>query len=66
MASDKTLKITLYRSLIGTKQKQRQTVAALGLKRIHQTVEHSDTPDIRGMIAKVSHLVSVEEVEKSS
>lgn len=58
-----TLKITQVRSLIGRKQDQRGTVKALGLKRIRHTVEQEDNPQIRGMIDKVSHLVSVEEVE---
>lgn len=57
------LRVTQTRSLIGTKPKQRGTVRALGLKRIRHTVEHEDRPEIRGMISKVSHLVSVEEVE---
>lgn len=58
-----TLKITQVRSLIGRKQDQRGTVKALGLKRIRHTVEQEDNPQIRGMIDKVRHLVSVEEVE---
>jgi len=57
------LRVTQTRSLIGAKPKQRGTVRALGLKRIRHTVEHEDVPDIRGMIAKVNHLVSVEEIE---
>jgi len=56
-----TLKITQVRSAIGTKPKQRGTLRALGLRRINQTVEHPDRPEIRGMIAKVPHLVRVEE-----
>lgn len=60
------LRVTQTRSLIGTKPKQRGTIRALGLKRIRHTVEHSDVPEIRGMINKVSHLVSVEEVEEPS
>ncbi len=58
-----TLKITQVRSLIGRKQDQRGTVKALGLKRIRHTVEQEDNPQIRGMIDKVRHLVSVEEVD---
>ncbi len=57
-----TLKITLVRSLIGNTQRQRDTVRSLGLRRIRQTVEHQDSPAIRGMIAKVRHLIRVEEV----
>jgi large subunit ribosomal protein L30 len=55
------LKITQTRSIINTTMKQRHTVEALGLRRIHQTVTQEDTPTIRGMIDKVRHLVSVEE-----
>jgi large subunit ribosomal protein L30 len=56
------LRITYTKSVIGANQKQRATVAALGLRRLHQVVEHQDTPEIRGMIRKVAHLVRVEEV----
>jgi large subunit ribosomal protein L30 len=55
------LEITLTRSLIGRPQDQRETVKALGLKKMNQTVEHADNAAIRGMINKVSHLVSVNE-----
>lgn len=57
----KKLEITLTRSVIGRKQDQKDTVEALGLKKIRQTVVLEDTPQIRGMINKVSHLVSVKE-----
>lgn len=57
----KTIKITLVRSIIGEKPKVRATVDALGLKRIHQTVEQVDSPSVRGMLEKVNHLVDVEE-----
>jgi large subunit ribosomal protein L30 len=57
-----TLRITQVRSSIGTKPKQRGTLRALGLRRMHHTVEHPDKPEVRGMIARVPHLVSVEEV----
>lgn len=57
----KTLKITLVRSIIGEKPKVRATVDALGLKRIHQTVEQVDSPSVRGMLEKVNHLVKVDE-----
>jgi len=57
----KTLKITQIRSGIGLPRDQRATVRALGIKRMHQTVEQLDTPVIRGMVFKVKHLVKVEE-----
>ncbi|HHW21775.1 MAG TPA: 50S ribosomal protein L30 [Clostridiaceae bacterium] len=56
------LKITLKKSTIKCKEDQKATVAALGLRKIGQTVEHEDNPQIRGMINKVSHLLQVEEV----
>jgi large subunit ribosomal protein L30 len=56
------LKVTQVRSKIGIKPKQRGTLRALGLRRIDHTVEHADKPEIRGMLAKVPHLVRVEEV----
>ncbi|MBQ7975122.1 MAG: 50S ribosomal protein L30 [Clostridia bacterium] len=56
-----TLKIKLVKSTIGRKQDQIATVKALGLRKIRHVVEHNDTPQIRGMIKKVSHLVEVEE-----
>lgn len=55
------LKVTLVKSTIGCKKDQIATVAALGLKKIRDVKEHNDTPQIRGMIKKVSHLVKVEE-----
>ena len=61
MAKNKRLKITLVKSPIGYNKRQKGTVAALGLKKVNQTVEHDDNPVIRGMINKVSHLVSIEE-----
>ena len=56
-----TLRITQVRSLIGQKQDQRATVKSLGLRRIRHSVTQPDRPEIRGMIAKVSHLVEVAE-----
>ncbi len=56
-----SLKITLKKSTIGCKQNQIATVKALGLKKIGSSVEQNDTPQIRGMIKTVSHLVSVEQ-----
>ena len=58
----KKLKITLKRSTIDYNKKQKLTVKALGLKRLHHTVVHEDTPQIRGMITKVTHLLEVEEI----
>jgi large subunit ribosomal protein L30 len=57
----KTIQVKLVRSPIGYEQSQKDTVRALGLRRMHQTVEHNDTPVVRGMINKVQHLVSVTE-----
>ena len=56
------LRITQVRSAIGRVKEQKQMVRALGIKRLHQSVEHADNPAIRGMIQKVKHLVKVEEV----
>lgn len=56
------LKITLVKSLIGSKPKHRKTVEALGLKKIRQSVEKEDNPQMRGMIHQVRHLVEVEEI----
>jgi len=56
------LKITLVKSTNKAKQDQVATVKALGLKKIRSFVEQNDTPQIRGMIKKVSHLVKVEEI----
>jgi large subunit ribosomal protein L30 len=56
------LRIRLTKSPIGYSERQKRTVRALGLRRMHQAVEQKDTPVIRGMITKVSHLVTVEEV----
>jgi large subunit ribosomal protein L30 len=59
--SDKAIRVTLVRSPIGYTKDQRATARALGLRRLHQTVEHQDTPTLRGMIQKIIHLVQVEE-----
>jgi len=59
--ADKTLKVTLRRSLIGEKPKARATIEPLGLRTTRQTVEHPDTPTVRGMLHKVRHLIDVEE-----
>ncbi|HEX9070288.1 MAG TPA: 50S ribosomal protein L30 [Ktedonobacterales bacterium] len=58
------LRITYVKSSIGYSERQKETVLALGLRKLNQTVEQEDTPAIRGMIHKVSHLVKVEEVSK--
>lgn len=57
------LKVTQTRSTIDRKEPQKRTIVALGLGRIRKSVVHNDTPQIRGMIRAVSHLVEVEEVE---
>ena len=56
------LKITQTRSVIRQSKKQKLTMKALGLRRMQQTVEHEDTPQIRGMINKVHHLITIEEI----
>jgi large subunit ribosomal protein L30 len=56
------LRITLKKSVIACKEDQKATVAALGLRKIGQTVEQKDNAQIRGMINKVSHLLKVEEI----
>ncbi|MGY0694032.1 50S ribosomal protein L30 [Virgibacillus sp. FSP13] len=58
----KKLEITLKRSVIGRTESQKQTVQALGLKKIQATVVREDTPSVRGMVNKVSHLVAVKEI----
>jgi large subunit ribosomal protein L30 len=57
--SKKTVKVTLVKSVAGTKSDHRATVLGLGLKRMHQTRELEDTPAVRGMINKVAYLVKV-------
>ncbi|HKZ55685.1 MAG TPA: 50S ribosomal protein L30 [Anaerolineales bacterium] len=59
---EKRIRITLVRSPIGYSLRQKRTVRALGLRRMHQSVEQNDGPVVRGMIAKVEHLVAVEEL----
>lgn len=56
------LKVTYTKSAIGYNKKQKGTIRALGFTKLNQTVEHDDTPTIRGMINHVTHLVEVEEV----
>lgn len=57
----RTLRVTYSRSMIGHPVDQKATVKALGLRRLHQTVELPDNPSVRGMVFKVKHLVTVEE-----
>lgn len=59
----RTLKITLIKSPIGAKPKHKRTVEALGLRRMHQTVEKPNNPQMRGMIRQVAHLLRVEPIE---
>ena len=56
-----TIKVTLLHSAIGYPEPQKATVRALGLRRLHQTVEHKDTPALRGMLTKVIHLIRIDE-----
>ena len=56
------LKITQIRSTIGRIEKQKKTIKALGIRKLYQSVIHKDTPQIRGMIEVVKHLVEVEEI----
>ncbi|HHY77044.1 MAG TPA: 50S ribosomal protein L30 [Clostridiales bacterium] len=56
------IRIKLVKSLIGRKKDQIETVKALGLKKLHSVVEHEDTPQIRGMIDKISFMLEVEEI----
>ena len=60
------LTITQTRSLIHASEQQRRTMRALGLRRIRHSVEHADTPMIRGMVAKVHHLVAVERCKEEA
>jgi large subunit ribosomal protein L30 len=62
-AKTRVLKITMIKSPIGYTKRQKNTVRALGLRRMNQTVTQNDSEVIRGMIAKVSHLLAVEEGE---
>jgi large subunit ribosomal protein L30 len=59
--NEKTIRVTLVRSPIGYSKSHKATVRALGLRHMHQTVEHVDSPSLRGMLYKVSYLVVVEE-----
>lgn len=56
-----TIKVKQVRSVINRPKRQKDTMVALGFKKMNQVVEHTDTPQIRGMVAKVSHLVEIVE-----
>lgn len=56
------LRVTYRHSTIGHPRRHKETVRSLGLRRLHQTVELPDRPEVRGMLSRVMHLVSVEEV----
>lgn len=58
---NKILRVTLVKSPIGFPEPQKRTIKALGLRRMHQTIEHEDTPALRGMLNAVIHLVKIEE-----
>ena len=57
------LKVTQVHSTIDRKEPQKRTITALGLGKLHKTVVHNDTPQIRGMVRAVAHLVKVEEID---
>jgi large subunit ribosomal protein L30 len=58
---EKILRVTLVRSPIGYSKEHKAAIKALGFRKLHQTVEHVDSPTLRGMLYKVAHLVEVEE-----
>lgn len=58
----KKIKITQVRSAIDRPERQKRSLVALGLRKMHQTVEHNSTPQILGIVEKVKHLVQVEEI----
>ena len=59
----KKIRVTYVKSAIGYSKKQKGTIEALGFRKLHQSVVHNDTPVVRGMLNKVSHLIEVEEEE---
>lgn len=66
MSSDfRTVRVTLIKSPIGYTKNQRATAVALGLRKLNASAIHTETPQIRGMISKISHLLKVEEVENN-
>lgn len=60
-AESKKVRVTLVRSPIGYTEVQKRTVRALGLRRLNQTVEHTDTPALRGMLQSIVHMIKIEE-----
>jgi len=62
-AAGKKLRITFVKSAIGYSKKHKDTVRGLGLRKLHQSVVHVDSPSLRGMLRMVNHLVTIEEVE---
>ncbi len=62
----KYIRITWIKSSIGYSEDQKRTITALGLHHVNQTVEHQDSPSLRGMVSKIGHLVKVEEGAKPS
>ena len=64
MSSERKLQITWTKSSIGQSRRQKDTIRALGLRRLGDVVEQADSPVIRGMIDRVSHLVQVEEIDE--
>jgi len=60
-STGKILRVTLVKSPIGYQKDQKATVRALGLRRMNQTVEHNDSPAVRGMLNKINHLIKIEE-----
>ena len=66
MASQPSLKITLVKSTIGQKQRQKDTARALGLRKMNQTVVRPDNPQMRGMVFAIKHLIVVEEIDNAA
>jgi large subunit ribosomal protein L30 len=62
----KSVRVTLVKSPIGYSKRHKATVRALGLRRMHQTVEHVDSPSLRGMLYKINNLIVVEEIGDES
>lgn len=62
--SQKTIKITYFKSAIGYRQQQKDTIRSLGFRRLNQTIEVQDSPSVRGMVNKVRHLVRIEPEEE--
>ena len=60
-SKDKVIQVTLIKSPIGFSERQKNTIKALGLRRMNQSVKHIDSPVLRGMLAKVNHLVQIDE-----